>query len=57
MFKTTYLNGEVNCIEPSPSVSVPWSTVFSTTVIYNHKTVMRLATGLAPVSKTSLRFL
>jgi hypothetical protein len=23
-YKTSYLNEEVNCTEPSPSVSVPW---------------------------------
>jgi hypothetical protein len=23
-YKTCYLNEEVNCIEPSPEVSVPW---------------------------------
>ncbi len=24
-YKTSYLNTEVNCTEPSPSVRIPWS--------------------------------
>jgi hypothetical protein len=28
-YKTSYLNKEVNCIEPFPSVSVPWLNGFA----------------------------
>jgi hypothetical protein len=38
LYKTSYFNEEVNCTEPSPSVSIPWSLIcFDTYLKKNNK--------------------
>ena len=37
-FKTSYLNEEVNCTEPPPSISVPWAN----TLAYFALTLMQI---------------
>ncbi len=33
-YKTRYLNEEVNCTEPSPSVSIPWEKIQLKWIVY-----------------------
>jgi hypothetical protein len=39
MFKTSYLCYEVNCTEPSPSVSIPW--LDQSTLVYSAQNVKK----------------
>jgi len=41
-YKTSYLNEEVNCTEPSPSVSIPWFTASLAAVKLSSKIIARL---------------
>jgi hypothetical protein len=44
-YKTIYFNEEVNCTEPSPSVSIPCSSLFCLIVSNEEKRFVTLATG------------